>query len=149
MVLTSNTAVKNLDVHSWRYLLAITIAQPAAAPATETPAQNCVFTVKPTKPTWSQFHVTGTRVPTAPWEHPQSPHWEFKRQNLVETRATCDFYLGNAGLGPKPRGKEMHPFFVYMCFIHTHTPPRFQIPWPKCIFFFYALLFKATEVTPN
>lgn len=50
--------------------------------------------------------------------------------------------------GPKPHRKGIMPLFVYMCFI-THTPPRFQIPLPKCILFFYPLLLKATEITPN
>lgn len=35
------------------------------------------FMVMPPKPTWSQFHVPGTRVPAAPRERPHSPHWEF------------------------------------------------------------------------
>lgn len=44
---------------------------------------------------------------------------EFWRQNLVETRATHDFYLGNAGLGPKPHRKGNASLFCVHVF-HTH-----------------------------
>lgn len=46
---------------------------------------------------------------------------------------------------PSPKGKEMHPFFVYMCVSYTHKD--FKSHDPKVSSFY--ILLKATDITTN